>query len=225
MLIKLIGSGVGAYLLGSLPTGLFWTWLFKGIDVRRAGSGRTGGTNVWRSANFGAAFLTAVTDGLKGAAAIWLAYALSLTPWGIAVVGALAIVGHNYSLFLKFHGGAGTMVSIGVAAALWVSNLPLLALTGAGVGLLVGHASVASILIAVLLPVIFWVRGEPAYAVAFGLPAMALTLWALRPNIQRLLKGRERFLPMYLKKPPINRLSRHPFRRKRDEEEHQTSEV
>ena len=218
MAVKLVLALVGAYLLGSAPMGLFWVWVFKGIDVRRTGSGRTGGANVWRSANFGAAFLTAVTDGLKGAAAIWLAHALGLTPWGVGLAGALAVVGHNYSLFLKFHGGAGTMVSLGVAAALWVSSLPLLAVAGIIIGLLVGHSSVASILIAVLLPVIFWVRGETPYPVAFGLPAMALTLWALRPNIQRLLKGRERFLPMYLKKPPLIRLSRHPFRGKKEEE-------
>ena len=82
MAVKLILALAGAYLLGSAPMGLFWVWVFKGIDVRRTGSGRTGGANVWRSANFGAAFLTAVTDGLKGAAAIWLAHALGLTPWG-----------------------------------------------------------------------------------------------------------------------------------------------
>jgi glycerol-3-phosphate acyltransferase PlsY len=158
--------------------------------------------------------LTALSDGLKGAVALWLARGLSLNEWGVAIAGTLAVVGHNYSLFLNFKGGAGTGTSVGVAAVPWVWNLPILVLSGAAVGLLVGHASVASILIAVLLPVLFGLRGEAAYAIGFGLPTMLLTLWALRPNIQRLARRAERFLPIYGVKPPLIRLSRHPSENK-----------
>lgn len=200
----------GAYILGSLPSGMLWAWIAKRIDVREHGSGRTGGTNVWRTAGFLPALLTAISDGLKGAAAIWLARGLHLNGWGVAIAGTLAVVGHNYSLFLKFKGGAGTGTSVGVAAALWGGALPLLVLAGLAAGLLFGYASVASILIAALLPILFGLRGDIAYAVGFGLPTMALTLWALRPNIQRLLQGVERFLPIYVNKPPLIRLTRRP---------------
>jgi acyl phosphate:glycerol-3-phosphate acyltransferase len=200
----------GAYLLGSIPPGLFWSKLARGIDVRKHGSGRTGGTNVWRSAGFLPALMTAISDGLKGAAAIWLARALGLSPWWMAAVGALAIVGHNYSLFLSFRGGAGTATSLGIAAVLWLPSLPALILAGVMAGLLVGHASVASISVAFLLPTLFLLRGDVASAVAFALPTMVLTIWALRPNIVRLWKGKERFLPIYRNKPPLIRLSEHP---------------
>ncbi|HNT76216.1 MAG TPA: glycerol-3-phosphate acyltransferase [Anaerolineae bacterium] len=200
----------GAYILGSLPSGMLWAWVAKRIDVREHGSGRTGGTNVWRTAGFIPAFLTAFSDGLKGAAALWLARGLQLNVWGVAIAGTLAVVGHNYSLFLKFKGGAGTGTSIGVASVPWIWNLPILLLAGVAAGLLVGHASVASILIAILLPILFGLRGDVAYAVGFGVPTMLLTLWALRPNIQRLAQRAERFLPIYVNKPPLIRLSRHP---------------
>ncbi len=200
---------VAAYLLGSLPPGILWAWIARKIDIRKHGSGRTGGTNVWRAAGFLPALMTAIFDALKGAAAVWLARGLGLSPGGQALAGAVAVVGHNYSLFLSFRGGAGTATSAGAAAVLWPLSLPILILSGVAVGLLVGHASVASIWVAVMLPVLFFVRGTPAVALAFGVPAMLLTLWALRPNIARLAAGRERYLPIYREKPPLIRLSRH----------------
>jgi acyl phosphate:glycerol-3-phosphate acyltransferase len=205
-------GAAGAYLLGSIPPGLFWSRLTRGIDVRQHGSGRTGGTNVWRSAGFLPALMTALSDGLKGAAAIWLARALGLSPWWMAIAGALAVVGHNYSLFLSFRGGAGTATSVGIAAVLWLPTLPALLVAGVMAGLLVGHASVASISVALLLPVLFLIRGDVATAVAFAVPTMALTIWALRPNILRLLKRQERFLPIFRNKPPLIRLSEYPPR-------------
>lgn len=199
-----------AYLIGSIPDGLFWGWIFRRIDVRKLGSGRTGGTNVWRTAGFLPAFVTALTDACKGAAAIWIARELGLGLWLQAVAGTLAVVGHNYSLYLGFKGGAGTMTSIGAAGAAWVTSLPILLVSGTAAGLLIGHASVASILVAILLPIIFAVNGNWAFALGFGLPTMFLTLWALRPNIARLRKQEERFIPIYAKRPPLICLSQHP---------------
>ena len=210
--LKLLFGWCGAYLLGSIPSGMLWSWIAKRIDVREHGSGRTGGTNVWRSAGFGPALLTAISDILKGACAVWLARGIGLGAWGIAIAGMLAIVGHNHSLFLGFRGGAGTGTSVGVAMALWTPALPILVLTGVAIGLLTGHASTASITIALLLPIIFGAHKELANAVAFGLPVMALTLWALRPNIRRLLHREERFLPIFKDKPPLICISRHPSR-------------
>jgi acyl phosphate:glycerol-3-phosphate acyltransferase len=201
---------IASYLLGSLPPGLFWAWIARKIDVRRHGSGRTGGTNVWRSAGFPAALLTAIFDALKGTAAVFVARWAGLSPWEQALAGTFAVVGHNYSVFLGFDGGAGTATSVGVTSALWLPSLPIVVLSGTAAGLLVGHASVASIFVALMLPLLHLVAGSVPYAVGFGLPAMALTLWALRPNIKRLINGEERFLPIYHKKPPLIKLSHHP---------------
>ncbi len=212
--LKTIGGWIGAYLLGSVPSGMIWGWIVKRVDIRQHGSGRTGGTNVWRTVGFLPAVLTAITDGLKGAAAIWLAKAMALSLGATAVAGVLAVVGHNYSLFLGFRGGAGTATTVGLAVALWFPFLPILLIAGVIVGVLVGHASVASISIAVLLPLILAVRGEFLNALLLGVPVMLLTLWALRPNIQRLRDRAERFLPIFERKPPLICLSRHPARQK-----------
>lgn len=212
--VKTILSWAGAYVLGSIPSGMIWGWIAKHIDIRKHGSGRTGGTNVWRSVGFIPAVLTAITDALKGAAAIWLAQALELSLAATAVAGVLAVIGHNYSLFLGFRGGAGTATTVGLAAALWFPFLPILVLIGVIAGVLVGHASVASITVAMLLPLIFALRGELHNAALLGIPVMLLTLWALRPNIQRLRDRAERFLPIFEHKPPLICLSRHPAHEK-----------
>ena len=81
-------------------------------------------------------------------------------------------------------------------------------------GVLVGHASVASITVAVLLPLVFALRGELLNAALLGIPVMLLTVWALRPNIQRLRDRAERFLPIFEHKPPLICLSNHPARQK-----------
>ena len=209
-MVQMLVVWLGAYILGSIPFGMLWAYLMRRIDVRHHGSGRTGGTNVWRSAGFPAALLTAIFDGLKGATAIGLAHIAGLSMWGVALAGTMAVLGHNYSLFLRFRGGAGTGTSVGVSSAMWVIGLPILIVAGVAVGLLVGHASVASIFIALMLPIVFLLRGDLAYAVGFGIPTMLLTLWALRPNIQRLFRGEERFLPIYWSKPPLIKLSQHP---------------
>lgn len=212
--VKTVLGWAGAYLLGSIPAGMIWGWIARRIDIRKHGSGRTGGTNVWRSVGFIPAVLTAVTDALKGAAAIWLAEALELSLAATALAGALAVVGHNYSLFLGFRGGAGTATTVGLATALWFPFLPVLVIVGVIAGLLVGHASVASITVAVLLPLIFALRGEWLNAALLGVPVMLLTLWALRPNIQRLRDHAERFLPIFEHKPPLICLSQHPAHEK-----------
>lgn len=212
--VKTILGWAGAYLLGSIPSGIIWGWIARRIDIRQHGSGRTGGTNVWRSVGFIPALLTAITDGLKGAAAFWLAKALALSPAGIAVASVLAVVGHNYSLFLGFRGGAGTATTVGLAAAMWFPFLPILVIIGVIAGLLVGHASVGSITVAAVLPLIFALRGEVLNALLLGVPVMLLTLWALRPNIQRLRDRAERFLPIFEHKAPLICLSRHPAKQK-----------
>ncbi len=190
---------IAGYLLGSIPVGFLVVRLFRGLDVRQIGSGRTGGTNVLRAAGWGAAVATGLGDVLKGAAAVWLARALNGPPLVQALAGFAAVVGHNYSLFLGLRGGAGTATSVGGAIALWpvggLLALPVLL----AVAFLTRYASVASISVALFLPLVFATgaaRGAIPWAYeAHGLLAAILILWALRPNIRRLLRGEERRIP------------------------------
>lgn len=211
-LVRYLGFAVLGYVCGSFPSGAVWTRLIKGIDVRRYGSGRTGSTNVWRAAGLSIALLTGFTDALKGAVAVWLVRALGADVLGESLAGAASVLGHNHSLFLGFQGGAGTAPNIGAAGAMWLPAVPILVVAGFLGGWLTGHASIVSIVVAVVQPLIFALRGEWTRVLAFGLPALALVLYALRPNLQRLKERRERFIPAYEKKVPPILLSKHPLK-------------
>lgn len=187
------------YLLGSIPVGFLVVRLTRGVDVRQVGSGRTGGTNVLRAAGWGAAVVTGLGDVLKGAAAVWVARALNGPPLMQALAGFAAVVGHNYSIFLGLRGGAGTAPSVGGAIALWPVGGLLAVPVLLAVAFLTRYASVASISVALFLPLAFAVgaaRGVIPWAYeAHGVLTAILILWALRPNIRRLARGEERRIP------------------------------
>ena len=201
MLIALI---LASYLIGSIPFGYLLVKLFSGQDVRQVGSGRTGGTNAARAAGLGAGVLTALLDGLKGAVSVWLAQGLlpaDLRPPGMALAGLAAIVGHNYSVFLKFKGGAGGAPCVGAALAMWPWSVLVVLPMGVGVLYGLGYASLATLSVSVTATVVFAYRtyilrapeADPAF-ILYGLGAFVLLAWSLRPNIQRLLRGEERLV-------------------------------
>lgn len=194
--IPIVGVIVGSYLLGSIPVGLLLVRATTGKDVRKIGSGRIGGTNVLRAAGRWVALLSVLGDLAKGLLAVWLARAFVGTPVVEALAGLLAVVGHNYSVFIGFKGGAGSMTTIGGAIALWPWNGAILIGVGIVMIATTRYASVGSITLALLLPIIFalraWLADAPWTYLIHGLGTGALTLWALRPNIKRLLEGRER---------------------------------
>lgn len=202
-ILTLLLAGLIGYLCGSIPFGYIYVKLFKGQDLTTIGSGRTGGTNSLRAAGLWVGLLTSFSDVLKGAAAVWLTTwllgdALGPTlPWAQALAGVLSVVGHNWSVFLRFKGGAGTGPNVGWSAAIWWPILPIAILVVAGTLLIVGMASVASLSMAAVIIVVFAVRyvmgmdATPAYllgSVASGL----VVAWALRPNIRRIMNGTER---------------------------------
>src|SRR5258708_16045008 len=104
--VTLICIPIAAYLLGSIPFGLLFTKLFVGGDVRKAGSGNIGATNVARVAGPLAGILTLLFDAAKGAAAVWLAARFSndSAPW-MVIAALAALVGHCFPVWLKFRGG------------------------------------------------------------------------------------------------------------------------
>ena len=148
--------------------------------------------------------LTAVGDVLKGAAAIWLARAIfdwaseDLLPWIEVVVGAATILGHNWSIFLGWRGGAGTGPNVGWAGAVWWPIVPIAAVVVAGLLLWTGMASVASLAMGLVIVVAFAVLAltgtlSPAYLVG-SLVTLFIVTWSLRGNIARVLAGTERLV-------------------------------
>lgn len=204
--VYLLLVGLFGYVLGSIPFGWLYVKARTGKDIRTIGSGRMGGTNSYRAAGLIIGLLTALSDFLKGAVSVWMGQWLASgradptwLPWILAFGGVMAVVGHNWSVFLKFKGGAGTGPNVGWATAVWLPIFPLLFLVGLGLMLTVGMASVASMVVAILIPVVFGIRfimgidPTPAYFLG-GLVTAVAVGWALRPNFKRIKSGNERIV-------------------------------
>lgn len=205
-------AGIGvlglSYLLGSIPFGLLIVKLKTGKDIRTVESGRTGGTNAMRAAGFLAGLLTAVLDMLKGAACVWIVRALLPgAVWLEVFAPVMAILGHNYSIFLisrneigqlRLRGGAGGAPAAGGALGLWAPSLLFIVPIAALIWFGIGYASLATLSAALVAAVIFAIRAaagsSPWAYVVYGLAAEVVLMWALRPNIRRLLNGTERMV-------------------------------
>jgi acyl phosphate:glycerol-3-phosphate acyltransferase len=204
----LIDAGIllAAYIFGSIPFGLIVVKLMTGKDIRTIASGRTGGTNAMRAAGPWAGILTAILDILKAAATVWLVqWILPTNVWMHALAPIAAILGHNYSIFLmergaegqvRLRGGAGGAAAGGGAFGLWPPAAFILVPLGFLIWYGTGYASVTTLSIGLITIVIFAVRGAlglgPWEYVLYGALAETLMIWALRPNIKRLLEGTER---------------------------------
>jgi glycerol-3-phosphate acyltransferase PlsY len=203
------GLALLGYLMGSIPSGMMVIRLTTGRDIRRIGSGRTGGTNAMRAGGSLAGLATGILDVLKGFLAIQISRAvLPGFFWLDIIVGLTAILGHNYSIFLIewkktrvgtipiFHGGAGGACLLGAATAFWFPTLYIVFPIGAALFLFVGYASVATMGGGLVIMIIFAVRAalglSSKWYVVFGIIAMGLLVWSLRPNIERLRQGTER---------------------------------
>ncbi|MBI3191942.1 MAG: glycerol-3-phosphate 1-O-acyltransferase PlsY [Pedosphaera parvula] len=192
-----------AYLLGSIPTG-YLVARAKGVDIRTLGSGNIGATNVFRFLGKTAGIFVLLADAFKGYAACrWAGDPALLLLGGVAqtdggrneswviLAGVGAVLGHNYTCWLKFKGGKGIATSAGVLVALvpWA----LLACLGVwGAVFIVGrYVSLASIVAAFVLPFAVWLMNGTPTMIALTSVLAALAIYRHKGNIQRLLNGTE----------------------------------
>ncbi len=213
----LLDTGIllGAYFIGAIPFGLIIVWLMTGKDIRAVASGRTGGTNAMRAAGPIAGLLTSMMDILKAAGTVWLAKVLTGNEWVHALAPIAAILGNNYSIFLiergeggKLHlrGGAGGAATGGGTFGLWMPSAFILIPFAFLVWYGIGYASITTLSVGLMSILILGVRAAmglgPWEYLIYGVLAEALLVWALRPNIKRLLEGTERRhgLPVILQK-------------------------
>jgi glycerol-3-phosphate acyltransferase PlsY len=204
-----IGVLLLAYIIGSIPFGLLIVKMKTGKDIRVIESGRTGGTNAMRAAGFWAGLLTAIMDILKGAASAWIAKAVLPDAHLVqALAPVAAIIGHNYSIFIperneqgrivRLRGGAGGAPAVGGAFGLWGPSIFIIFPLGAVVFFTLGIASITTMSVAFFAIIIFairaWLGIAPWADVLYGVLAELLLLWALRPNLKKLLLGKERIV-------------------------------
>jgi glycerol-3-phosphate acyltransferase PlsY len=180
---------VFGYLLGSIPFGLILTRAAGGPDIRAIGSGNIGATNVLRTGKKGLAAATLLCDVLKGTAAVWLT-AHYAAPDAALVAGLGAFLGHLFPVWLKFKGGKGVAVYIGVLIGLyWPAALIFIAIW-LSVAALSRYSSLAALVASALIPLALWGLGQPSAAALFLL--LSALLWIMhRANIARLLQGSE----------------------------------
>jgi glycerol-3-phosphate acyltransferase PlsY len=183
---------VASYFLGAIPFGLIAVRL-RGVDIRASGSGNIGATNVWRTLGPAAGATVFALDVLKGFAAPYLAFVLvSPSAHGLAAAcAALAILGHTFSLWLRFRGGKGIATGFGAMLGM-VPYVAIGCLLGWGIALgLTRMISVASITACVLAPIgLYLTRAEPPYAWVVCILAL-VALYKHLPNVCRILKGTE----------------------------------
>ncbi len=220
--ILIPGAIILGYLLGALPIGLLVCRLY-GVDVRGVGSGRTGTTNVWRAAGLKAAIPTLIGDAVKGAVAIWLIRLLYRTifpePSEMAVdeattrllilhlaealAGGAAIIGHNWSVFMGFKGGAGGITS--AATTMMLSPLVggIVWLIGAFAIWWTRMASVGTFVVgagAFSLFLIFGLNEQislPWPYIIYGAIALISVVIALASNREKIRKGEERVITLW----------------------------
>jgi glycerol-3-phosphate acyltransferase PlsY len=185
----LIAIAVG-YLLGSLPFG-YWAGRLRGIDLRLAGSGNTGATNVMRVLGLKVGVPVMALDIGKGAAAVVIARALSTDDIVPVLAAAAAVTGHMYPLFLGFRGGKGVATGAGTMLALvpWIGIAAFF--LWLGVSLATRYVSIGSVVTAVAYPAATIASGQPWAVCAYTVGAGAWVIWRHRANIARLRAGTE----------------------------------
>ena len=184
-------TGVIAYLVGSIPSGLILGKLFWHTDLRKYGSHNIGATNAWRTLGKVPGIIVFLADSLKGQAGVLLGLSLVGTPLAAVIGGLLAIVGHSFSLFLRFHGGKGVATSLGVLTML-MGNVTLIVFAlWFTIVYMTRYVSLGSVVAGVLTPILAALFAYPMEYIVFTVIAALLVIVRHRENIKRLMNGTE----------------------------------
>ncbi|HWP36212.1 MAG TPA: glycerol-3-phosphate acyltransferase [Gemmatimonadales bacterium] len=187
---------LGAYVLGSVPTGAIVARVYRNVDLTKLGSERTGATNTARALGPGAGLIVLVGDFAKGALAVWFAREAIGTDVAAGIAGFFAVVGHTRSLFLAGRGGRGVGTGLGGLAIASTGIFIIAALTGCIVSAVSRYISLGSITgsaAATLAAVVAFAAGMVSAPLAVYIVATALFIIAAHAdNIARLRAGTER---------------------------------
>jgi acyl phosphate:glycerol-3-phosphate acyltransferase len=182
-------GAVLAYLIGAVPVGFIVSRLFGGGDIRRAGSGNIGATNVLRTLGKLPAIVTLLGDVGKGYLAVSVAG--SLAPAGAPAGAVLAIAGNCWPVFLRFRGGKGVATGFGAFLALAPWATAPAGLVWLVVAASFRFVSLASVMACLCLPLGVALLGYPRACVGAAILAALIIVWRHRQNIGRLARGTE----------------------------------
>ena len=181
-----------SYLLGSIPFAYLVVKIVSGKDIRQYGSGNVGATNAYRIVGIKFAVLVFLLDFLKGlVAVIYLSKLAGNSPYTKIVAALFVLLGHLFTIFLKFKGGKGAATGLGIITAL----SPIGALTGVVVWIIVLKfgkiVSVATIITALYIPIFSFIYYSQKEINLFILFMSLLVIFMHKSNIKRLLSGTE----------------------------------
>jgi glycerol-3-phosphate acyltransferase PlsY len=179
------------YLVGSVPFA-FVLARRRGIDLRHAGSGNVGATNVLRTSGAWNAVAAMGLDALKGALAVVVAQRLAAGPATPVAAGLAAIIGHVYPVWLRFHGGKGVATSAGAFGVLAPVAVTAAAALFVATVAATRYMSVGSLAAAIALPIVAAVAGAPAPVVVGAALSAAIVIHRHRGNLTRVIAGTER---------------------------------
>lgn len=182
---------VAAYLLGSIPFAFLLARRLRGVDLRRAGSGNVGATNVMRTAGAGVAVAVVLLDVVKGAAVVVLAGRALPGVVAPAAAGVAAILGHVYPIWLRFRGGKGVATAFGVFGVLAPFGAVLCLACFLATVWVTRYVSLGSILATLVLAPFTYLTDAPIPIVAAAIATAALVIERHRPNLARLQAGTE----------------------------------
>lgn len=185
-------TAIASYLLGSIPTGYLFAKA-KGIDIRTVGSGNIGATNAFRVLGKSVGITVLLIDALKGYTACrFIAFGPGAPSEAHQMIaGLFAILGHNYTCWLRFKGGKGIATSAGVLLALAPAGFAIALTTFVVVLAMSRYVSLSSIVAAVVLPIGVWLAGGTTRLIALTTLLGAMAIYKHRTNIRRLLAGTE----------------------------------
>lgn len=194
-IIEILIAVIGAYLIGSIPTGYIIVKLFTGQDIRKSGSGSTGATNVKRVMGKKWFFIVMLLDALKGALPVLLAKVFATVFVSIGLLPVLAavavILGHSKSIFLNFSGGKSVASGVGTILALNIVVGLSIAVIWSIVTYISKYVSVGSIVALSLSSIIMYLCNAPIAYVIYCLIGAIYIIYLHRENIFRLIKGTE----------------------------------
>ncbi|NLB89254.1 MAG: glycerol-3-phosphate 1-O-acyltransferase PlsY [Syntrophomonadaceae bacterium] len=179
-----------SYLIGSIPFSLLVPKLMAGVDIRTTGSGNVGATNVLRTLGAKGAIIALIGDVLKGFVAAWLGMMVGGTLLA-AICGLVVVIGHCYSVFLKFNSGKGVATAAGVMLYLMPKIIIVLLVTFVIITFLSRYVSLASITVAALFPVMVILFNFPLEYTIMSILMAILVIYRHKENIERLRQGTE----------------------------------
>jgi glycerol-3-phosphate acyltransferase PlsY len=195
VVVKLLITAIVSYLIGAIPFSLILSKIFKGVDVREAGSGNVGATNALVATGKKRIGLLA---GILDLAKAFIAVALFRSLFGSDIfaytAGLSAIIGHDFSVYIGFKGGKGVASTTGAFIA--ISPLAIYPAILLFIAILVTTrlAILASVITIISMPFILYMLGEGFLGVVFGLLAAGIAVYTHRNDLERIISGREKTL-------------------------------